>query len=271
LGHTNVYFVSLFLSPPCAGRFASEDTISGMVAMRYNRTSYFCILTAMFLGAFSCCFIICSAIAKQALNIAYGCQSENSTFYLQLMLYAGLSPIATVCILLVPVVVYKTREELGFIPGNNEQATTDRMIRVPHDNPVLVPVHKVDPTNPLYAMYMWKGLSDFMHRAIHCLCVGTGVGFGFAAMGMYLNEHRTDSSSLEWHALLSLAIVSAVFLVGFVICALLHPCLYGHAIFDRISVFCELFGLYYYLVAINYLACVTGGLVSYTNSCLATP
>jgi len=116
LGMIFVMLILLMLLGVVLLQVTNEDSISGMVAQRYNKISYLTILLICGISFFTSCFVIAGAIVREKL-----CKETSHS----ISIAGALSPLFACCILVAPIVVVKDVYELSMIPLNVPSALVD--------------------------------------------------------------------------------------------------------------------------------------------------
>jgi len=133
----------------------NEDSISGMVAQRYNKLSYFTILIIVATAAFTSSFILSNGIAQK--------QRYPETKEWTIVL-ASLSPLLSTLILIFPLLISKDIMDLGFAPIG---------VQIDADNK--------------YPMRFFSSLNKGWHKALHYIAIFSGVITGYITIIYNLN------------------------------------------------------------------------------------
>eukprot|EP00906_Rhabdomonas_costata_P037104 RCo052156 len=219
-----IFFVLLGVLGFVMLAITNEDSISGMVAQRYNKVSYLTILLIAGLSFFTSAYIAGNGIARDYLQ---GYASGNDW----LVILGSLSPLFSSMNLIFPLVVNKTARELFMIPLD-------------------VPFSAPGPEEQLFQMIFIKGFRPFWHRLLHYCAVVVGLVLGYLFVIYDLVVYQSDRG--KWVVELLLLVISAsclaLFFVGMKVLPLrkhwfgLRP--------YKISFYFEFLGLFYYVCAI---------------------
>jgi hypothetical protein len=140
--------------------WTNEDSISGMVAQRHFRVSYITILFILNLSSFTSGLFIVFAVRSWARDHNY----QDAAKYL----LGFFSPLLSALILVVPLVVKKTKVDLGFMPMKKKQ-------------------------DKFYRLRLYK-INTTWNDRLHGLVVGLGVLTGYIAIVINLYHKRNDYS-----------------------------------------------------------------------------
>jgi len=229
------YFVFVVLMIICGSlllTFTTEDSISGMVAQRYNVISYLSILLIIGVAFYTSCFIACGAIAREKIG------KSNTTY---IVIFASLSPLISSMILISPLVVKVNAIDLGFVPldanfldgGYNLFWSTLCLNRMKRET-----------------AYCFQTL-------FHYLFVGLGIFLGLYSVIWHIN--KSDYSPKHTYELVG-ALITSLFLFAFFVAGLLNL-KYANRSSKRVRLYFEFLGLYYYLVMMIYVSCVAGDII----------
>jgi len=217
----------------------NEDSISGMVAQRYNLYSYLTILEIMAISFYTSCFITCGAISRTLIGKANHSWS---------VIFASLSPIISSLILVFPVVVFQTVDELHMIPlgqYNSHRAHLVTIDDIPHHN-------------DLIQIKFFKNCTPRFHKWMHFIMIGTGLLLGFSSMIYYVKN--ADYS--EYHSLLiALTSISGVICIVFFIAGLYAEFNKASRGFKMFRLYVEFVGLYYYMLTLILISAKAGDIM----------
>ncbi len=226
----------------------NEGSISGMVAQRYNRIAYMTTLVIVCIVWSTSFFIVMSGVVRET-------RGEQLTYWPVAL--AAISPLVTSCILIFPIVVRKTTEEL---------------LMEPLDGAVYLGLDEKG--ERIYTMYYHRYMSGFWHAAFHYFFVMTGVGLGYISIiHALVNDISTKSPGHSLVlALFVLSVVSVViFFVGRMLCGKGKRffsdglcCVVVGNVPDRVDrwlLVAEFLGLMWYFLDLILIAAITSGFV----------
>jgi hypothetical protein len=240
----SLFVIAFAIAAVCLDVNTNSDSISGMVAQRWGRTSYFSILLTVAFTFFLSCLVLVNGILAEV-------RGFPMTFIITLGL--TVSPLFSFAILIIPLPVAKTKEQLDMVPLG------------------------VVPSVPgnLYSLQMYhcRGCTSRLQKIGHYTSVGIGITIGWITSGYEVYASIRDAGC--WY---SLPTITAWYLhygwvVGFlsmsVLCALLFII---WNLFDcwgsrptrhnRGSLGLEFFALYYYMMSIVALTLIHGGIIN---------
>jgi len=155
----------------------NEDSISGMVAQRYNKVSYLTILIITGISFFTSAFIISGGITREKTH-----KSINEP---------------------VVVVAGKTGIELRMLPQDVHRILPD-------------PPRALSPAEYKYKLTFFKGVSTGWHKIFHFLAVSAGVSTGYASVVSHLVDTGANKQT-SWILELIILILSGVCLFCFIL------------------------------------------------------
>jgi len=221
----------------------NADSISGMVAQRFKRISYGTILAITGVACYTSCLIVCGGIVRQKLG--------NTDEPAWRVIVGSLSPLFTASILVFPIVVRKTPQELGMTPLVSPLAELVDHAADP----------AADPANRTYKMSFYS-FSEGWHDALHFGGVATGLATGYVSVGHYLTHDQYNfAHSLQ----IALMAISAVCCVLFLIGGKLRNAEAGAVVplyVKRFVLLVEYVGLYYYMILMITSTVVAGNILS---------
>ncbi len=203
----------------------NESSISGMVAQRYHKPSYFTILLITGVSFFTSCFILAGAIARERAGNA------NAAWAVVL---GSLSPIVSSLMLLAPIQVTKTAGELRMIPNTQ-------------------------PSDGKFELKFYKCLKKEHHQFLHYAAIISGLLMGYASI---VSNIINEPLSLAPQIVVSVCtLISALAMIIF-LCA--NNCK-GADKNKRAAFLCEFIGLFYYMCSLIISNAITGDLIDTAN------
>jgi len=218
-------------------KFTNEDSISGMVAQRFNKISYLTILLIGCVSFFTSCFILCGAITREKLN--------KTNDYVTVAC-ATFSPIITFLILIFPIVVYKTEKELGMKPNSDDYKI---VVKRKYSNLR---------TKFTFEMKFYKCCSVPVHTLMHFFVVISGVVLGYYSIIKHLSNKKDN---YKWVFELLFLVISIIYLLLFAVFDQMNVNREKSSV-KRIRLYTEFIGLYYYMVCMIYVSVVAGDVIS---------
>lgn len=247
LALATLLWIALMLSGVNLLSVTNEGSISGMVAQRYNRAGYFATLTIVSIAWSTSLFIVMGGILREA-------KGEAVTHWV--VVVGTLSPLVTSLILIFPIVVVKTPNELLMEPID-----------------AAVYKGKDDHGNKLFAMYFHRWMDDKWHSRLHGLCVFVGVVLGYIAIIHSLTQMPPTSAQFSLCvSLLVLSMVSiSTFFIGRMFCGKNKRfftdglcCSLGASVPDRVDrwmLLAEFLGLAWYMLGLTISNAITAGFI----------
>lgn len=220
-----ILFVALIVTGKSLIDNTNEDSISGMVAQRFNIHSYFTILIIMAISYFTSAFIAANGIASDLTG-------NDVTEWAYIL--STLSPIVTSSILVAPLVVKKTSRELGFTPNAELN-------------------YRREGEHYVISFY---NFNEKYHALLHFACVGSGVILGF--VGAWCSKTFNHADQADYVPFMIMFSMSVAFLSLFLI-------MEGSAEYEmprKFRVMIEYVGLLNYMLLIIYTALVSGHLIN---------
>jgi len=246
-----IFSVAMILLGLFLLELTNESSVSGMVAQRFHKLSYCCILLITGVTFFTSCFILAGGIAmEQELTDPYDRHVNSWT-----TIIGTLSPLIVSCILIFPIVVWKTPEQLGFNPRGRIKHK-DIVLR-PGDGPEI----QVQNRNGqiFYEMRFFHTKSSAWHGCFHALSVSVGLLFGFVPV-IYRLATQPYGRSFVAEMFFSVIALFACFLFG--ITGVMDPESAAWSLgVKRLVLFVEYLGLYYYMMSLIVTSIVFGGLI----------
>jgi len=221
----------------------NTDSISGMVAQRYNIISYLTIVVIVAISFFSSCFVAAGGIVREQLH--YDVDRP-------MVILGALSPLFTCMILVFPIVVSKSEFELKMNPRLDYRCFNLALCE---------PFVKI--SEGQFQFSFFPCLSEGWHKIFHFVFVGVGLVLGYVSTFMYMKT-REYSSSYKWQIsfLLLSIICNCFFLVIGCFQAAGNVEVRRNRDFDRVALYCEYIGLYFYMVTLIYNSILSGNLLT---------
>jgi hypothetical protein len=258
-----IFIFTLILCGVLLLECTNEDSISGMVAQRWNRTSYVTILIITGLSFFTCCFIIAGGIARTRLH------KSNTEWTIVL---ASISPILAFLILVFPIGVSKTAADLGMIPlpanplprrPNNLGHNEYEILFYPWCNCWTTRLGIWSPCVDWLCCCClfrccWPSCSvRAVHRLLHFLAVGSGLLCGWISVGYNFNTTPYRTSGTVG---LIYLVTSCVTCFSFIAAGIFDV---NHAPREvkRLILYLEYVGLFYYMMSIIHTSIISGDLI----------
>lgn len=180
-----------------------------------------------------CFFTSCHTVTNGMSNGCRGLGKTPDWVYI----VSSISPLISGLILIFPLPVIKTAQELHMIPL---------------DDPYSLPGDR----QPQFKVLFYQGVMPLYQRLLHYLAVFAGVGSGYVIAAESLMN--TDKKAGWWIELVLLVISGACILLFFL--KELYRSWLQKETLDQVTVYFEFLGLFYYLVATVLGAAVTGNL-----------
>jgi len=265
---------------------SNEGSISGMVAQRGLKVAYLTTLCMAALVFYLASFIISGGIARTLLN-------EGNINWV--VVIAALSPIFSILILIFPLSVVKTAEELGFVPetfnlyyeSENEHKQVYRPISNIRDGmskeeiilefETEIKLREAEQLKERYRVYFHippcSSHSEWnkkFHQITHYSCISIGVTLGYVSIFNHITTSRFGYSIIFEIALVSISMLA---MVAFFILRAFKKFLkeksgYNYMILKsnlmKCSILCEFTGLYYYIVCLTLVSVVAGEIVDFS-------
>jgi len=228
-----IFIVFMILCGTLLLEWTTEDSLSGMVAQRYNFVSYITILLLTGVAFYTSCFILCGSITSQK-------QGENPN--VAIVILATMSPIVSFCILISPLVVKNNAVGLGFVPLNTELINGGYILF----------------WAPVCLKRMKRNTAYTFQTFFHYFFVAFGVIMGYVAVVFHIQTGEKWTNQL---VLLALGLcVSGCFMFTFIIISVIGI-QYRNIHSKRSRLYIEFLGLYYYMVLMVMLGVIAGGLL----------
>jgi hypothetical protein len=226
----------------------NTDSISGMVAQRYNVISYLTIVVIVAISFFSSCFVVAGGIAREL---------QNYDVDRTMVLLGAISPLLTCMILVAPIVVSKTAEELKMTPDTDYRINFFCIECAPFVR--AEPIQQDSPQR--YTLYFFPCFSSNIHTVLHFLAVGSGLALGYASSIMYMST-REYSPSYKWQVgfLVTSAVCCAIFIAAGAFQELSD--LKDNHELRRFVFWIEYIGLYFYMITLIYNSILSGNLLT---------
>jgi len=230
----------------------NESSVSGMVAQRFHKLSYCCILLIAGVTFFTSCFILAGGIAmEKQLTDSWERHVNSWTTVL-----GTLSPLIVSGILIFPIVVWKTPGQLGFNPRGKIKHQ-DKVIRDNGDGPEIQITKRGGEI--YYEMRFFHTKGSGWHHLFHAAAVGVGLLFGFVPV-IYRLVTQPYGRSFVAEMFFSVIAIFACFLFG--ITGIMDPESQQWSLgVKRLVLFVEYLGLYYYMMSLIVTSIVFGGLI----------
>jgi len=210
----------------------NESSISGMVAQRYNKYSYLTILMITGISFFTSCFIIAGGIVREM---------NSEEFYYSCVILGALSPLLACCILVLPLVVDKTGNELDMIPLG-----ADTIPAASH-------------AESTYKLFFFPCKNDCMHQIYHYSAVIVGVGLGYASIIIHIVEAHKKLTSFKIEV--ALLVWSFFCIVVFLFFECVTCCCEQSQLKKQFRLYFEFLGLFFYLMGIIYSSAIAGDFI----------
>jgi len=207
-------------------QITDEDSISGMVAQRFNKVSYFIIIVIVLISSYSSCFILSNGIATQNAE-GYSFERVWTT------ILASLSPLISSGILIFPLLVEKHISEINFIPL------------------------QVQMVNNKYPLRFFKPFPSWMHKALHYVSIVCGLVLGYTTI-----IYNIDTTEYSREHTFKIVLTSGG--LAFTLCFFI-PIFFDiedESIGKkRFLLWLEFLGLYAYMLLLIYISMLSGVLV----------
>jgi len=202
----------------------NTDSISGMVAQRFNKISYMTIIVIVGTSFYSSCFILSN-----------GASSEDSGADVQhwYIICASLSPLVSTLILFFPLFIEKDAQELQIIP-------------------IGIPLNANN-----YSMRFFPRLDSKCHRVLHYLAIVGGLTLGYFTIIYNINTREYNRS---YTFTLILCVASVIFSAAFFV-SLFFQLTNANIQHQRYILYLEFLGLYSYMVLLIYISMESGNLI----------
>jgi len=229
-----IFLVFMVICGTLLLEYTTEDSISGMVAQRYNFVSYVTILLITGAAFYTSCFILCGGIASQN-------QGQNPN--VAIVILASISPILSFCILISPLVVKNNAVGLGFVPLNTELINGGYILF----------------WAPSCLKRMNRNTAYSFQTFFHYFFVGLGVIMGYTAVIFHVQSGEKWTNQL---VLLVLGVGVSFFSMFLFIIMSIIGIQYKNIHSKRSRLYMEFLGLYYYMVLMVMLGIISGGIIS---------
>jgi len=228
-----IFVVILMVLGVALLEMTNASSISGMVAQRYSKVSYLTILMITGISFFTSCFIIAGGIVREVLAEDF----DDTSVWL-----GAFSPLAACCILVLPIVVEKTGNQLHMIPLDDKCIVTAESL-----------------AQSTYKLKFFPRLEDRGHQIFHYIAIIVGLGLGYSSV--IIQIHQSTKNLISVHVEVALLVVSGICITAFFILNSCTCCCKGSGMLKQATLYYEFLGLFFYLMAIIYSSAISAAFI----------